>query len=102
MAAYGSALGPGAKVEVMAVPIPRDCVDGFFGAYWARPAAYLDPAVQAGISLFAHPGAAPGLARLRADLESGAWQARHGHLLAADALDLGYRLVVARLPGRAG
>jgi SAM-dependent methyltransferase len=99
MAAYGSAFGPGAEVEVEAVPIPRDCVDGFFGAYWARPAAYLDPAVQAGISLFAHPGAAPGLARLRSDLESGAWQARHGHLLAADALDLGYRLIVAHLPG---
>ena len=39
--------------------------------------------------------------RLRADLASGAWHARYGHLLAADALDLGYRLVVAQLPNRA-
>jgi len=99
MAEYGSAFGRGARVEVMPVPIPNDCIDGFFGAYWARPAAYLDPAVQAGISLFSHPGAAPGLARLRADLDSGAWHARHGHLLAEDARDLGYRLVVAHLPG---
>lgn len=100
MAAYGEAFGPGARVEVAGVPVPRDCVDGFLGAYWARPAAYLDPAVQAGISLFAHPGAEAGLARLREDLASGAWHARHGRLLAAEALDLGYRLVVAHLPDR--
>lgn len=101
MAAYADAFGPGARVEVAGVPVPHDCVDGFFGAYWARPAAYLEPAVQAGISLFAHPGAEAGLARLRADLASGAWQARHAHLLAKDALDIGYRLVVAELPERA-
>jgi hypothetical protein len=80
------------------VPVPCDCIDGFFGAYWARPVAYLDPAVQAGISLFAHPGAEAGLVQLREDLVSGAW---HGHLLAEDALDIGYRLVVAHLPDRA-
>ncbi len=100
MAAYPEAFGPGARVEVAAVPIPHDCVDGFLGAYWARPAAYLDPAVRAGISSFARPGAAPGLERLRDDLATGAWRARHGHLLAEDALDVGYRLVVAHLPNR--
>ena len=51
--------------------------------------------------MFAHPGAEAGLARLREDLASGAWHARHGHLLAEDALDIGYRLVVAHLPDRA-
>jgi len=101
MADYTEAFGRGARVEVVAVPIPRDCVDGFLGAYWARPEAYLDAAVRAGISLFARPGTEAGLARLRADLATGAWHARHGHLLAADTLDLGYRLVVAHLPNRA-
>jgi len=101
MAAYADAFGPGARVEIAAVPVPRDCVDGFLGAYWARPAAYLDPTVRAGISSFARPGLEAGLERLRADLASGAWDARYGHLLAADALDLGYRLVVADLPERA-
>ena len=101
IAAYRDAFGHGARVEIAAVPVPHDCVDGFLGAYWARPAAYLDPAVQAGISSFAHPGAEPGLERLRADLATGAWHARHGHLLAADTLDLGYRLIVAHLPDRA-
>ncbi|MFO0842899.1 MAG: class I SAM-dependent methyltransferase [Gemmataceae bacterium] len=98
--AYAEAVGPGARVAVAAVPVPHDCADGFLGAYWARPAAYLDPAVRAGISSFARPGAEAGLARLRADLASGAWHARHGYLLAADELELGYRLVVADFPDR--
>lgn len=101
MAAYAGAFGPGARVETAVVPVPRDCIDGFLGAYWARPAAYLDPVVRAGISSFAMPGSDEGLERLRADLASGVWAARHGHLLAADELDVGYRLVVADLAGRA-
>jgi SAM-dependent methyltransferase len=101
MSAYGEAFGSGVRVEVDAVPVPRDCVDGFLGAYWARPTAYLDPEVRAGISSFARPGSEAGLERLAADLASGAWHARHGHLLEADTLDLGYRLVVAHLPERA-
>lgn len=101
VAAYAEAFGPGARVEVASVPIPRDCADGFLGAYWARPAAYLDQEVRAGISSFALLGAEEGLERLRGDLASGAWHARHGQLLTTDALDIGYRLVVADLSGRA-
>jgi SAM-dependent methyltransferase len=84
-----------ADVEV--VPIPWDCRDGFFGAFWRRPEAYLDPAVRAGISTLAKRSdaeLAEGLARLRADLDSGAWARRHADLLERDALDLGYRLLV--------
>lgn len=49
---------------------------------------------------FAEAGAEAGLARLAVDIASGSWHSRHGHLLAADTLDVGYRLVVARLPER--
>src|SRR5262249_11240978 len=48
----------GARIEPVA--IPRDCRDGFFGAYWARPEAYLDSAVRANISVFARIDAAEG------------------------------------------
>src|SRR5262245_825590 len=48
MAEYARALGP--RTEVLTVPVPRDCVDGFLGAYWARPEAYLDETVRSGIS----------------------------------------------------
>ena len=98
MESYATAFGPDARVQVSPLPIPRDCADGFLGAYWARPAAYLDAGVRAGISSFAREGWASGLARLQADLASGAWHERHGRLLAADALDVGYRIIVAHLP----
>lgn len=90
--------GDGVRVEVDAVPVPHDCVDGFLGAFWRRPAAYLDPAVQSGISSFARvPGTSAGLDRLRADLASGAWAERNRPLLRREALDVGYRIVVAHL-----
>jgi hypothetical protein len=86
-----------AAVEI--VPVPWDCRDGFFSAFWRRPEAYLDPAVRAGISTLAKRGEdelAEGLARLRADIESGAWGRRHADLLELEELDLGYRLLVSR------
>jgi hypothetical protein len=39
-----------------------------------------------------------GTERLRDDLASGAWDARHGALRQRTEIDLGYRLMVARLP----
>ncbi len=84
--------------RVIPVPIPHDCVDGFHGAFWGRPKAYLDPRVRAGISGFAgmDPGTLDeGLRRLAADIESGGWDERYGSLCNVDELDLGYRLVVA-------
>lgn len=84
--------------EVQTVLVPRDCVDGFGAAFWARPEAYLDPAVQAGTSWLALLPAAVlerGTAQLRHDLESGAWDATHGHLRSMDAFDAGYRLAIA-------
>ena len=85
----------GGREEV--VPIPHDCVDGFFHAYWRRPEAYLDPVVRAGISAFALMDRAcveSGLARLGRDLASGRWARRNASLLELDELDGGYRLVV--------
>ncbi len=84
--------------EVQVVPVPNDCTDGFGGAFWARPEAYLDAAVRAGMSSFAQLDAgatARGHDRLRADLASGRWDARLGHLRALAAYDVGYRIVVA-------
>lgn len=84
------------RIEV--VPVPADCTDGFAAAYWARPEAYLDPAVQEGISSLARlPADARdrGTERLRAALVDGSWERRYGHLRRHATLDAGYRLVVA-------
>ncbi len=86
---------PGARV--VPVPVPRDCADGFAMAFWARPHAYLDPAVRAGISAFAlldQGVVTAAITRLGADLDDGSWAERNAELAGLDELDVGYRLVV--------
>jgi hypothetical protein len=83
---------------VIPVPIPADCADGFEAAYWRRPAAILDPSVWracSALALIGQSGREAGMARLSADLGSGRWRHRYGHLLGLDELDLGYRILVA-------
>ena len=93
MAALASELG---SLSVVTVPIFHDCADGFLGAYWRRPWAYLDPDVRQAISSFTKLGDIEAqLSRLLADLESGLWNRRHRDLLLRDSVDLGYRLVIA-------
>jgi SAM-dependent methyltransferase len=94
-----AALGGDAAVET--VPIPRECTDGFFFALWDRPEMHLDPEVRRGSTVWhvmEPERIESGLAELRADLESGCWDERHGHLRERTAeLDLGLRLLVAEL-----
>ena len=82
-------IGP---VHMAPVPIPHDCTDTS-RAYWRRPEAYLNAEIRGAMSAFARIDAEAGLTRLRADLSSGRWAERNRHLLALDALDLGYCIV---------
>jgi hypothetical protein len=82
------------------VPVPADCNDGFFCAYWKRPEAYLDPEVRISISALALLGdevLEPGLRRLAEDIRSGRWAERNRELLDLDSYDWGYRLVICQL-----
>lgn len=94
--AIESIAGP---IDVEPILIPGDCADGFLGAYWRRPEAYLDAGVRSAISAFAKlQHTEPALMRLRSDLADGTWRRRYGFLLERSALDIGYRLVTARSP----
>jgi ubiquinone/menaquinone biosynthesis C-methylase UbiE len=81
------------------IPVPRDCSDLFFAALWARPEMLFDEEVMQpmwvwqSISEEARSG---GRERLTADLESGAWDERHGHLRERPELDVGLRLVLSQ------
>jgi hypothetical protein len=86
----------GARTEP--VPIPWDCVDGFFEAYWRRPEAYLDEGVRRGTSVWTTVGPEAeqrAVRDLRADLDSGRWSERNRDLVALDAAELGLRLLIA-------
>ncbi len=83
------------EIGVQVVPIPHDCIDGFLGAYWRRPAAYLDAGVRSAISTFSRITAiTPRLYHLQTDIESGKWIAHNAEILELDDLDIGYRLVI--------
>jgi SAM-dependent methyltransferase len=93
------AMLPGARVEP--VPIPSRCEDAFWCALWDRPEMLLDPEVRRGSSgwhLMPDEEGRRGLEALRADLESGRWEERNGHLRDAPELDVGLRLLIAE-PG---
>jgi SAM-dependent methyltransferase len=88
----------GLAVDVVPLLVPRDCQDGFGGAYWRRPKAYLDPAVRAGTSMLAQTEheRGDGVERLQRDLSDGTWTARHHALLDQPEFDCGYRIIVGR------
>ncbi len=93
-----ASLLPNASVEP--VPVPRLCQDGFFCALWDRPEMHLDPGVRRASSvwhLLSPEEAEAGLSAPRSDLESGCWDERYGDLRTAPELDVGLRLVVARM-----
>jgi hypothetical protein len=86
----------GARVEP--VPIPWDCADGFFEAYWRRPEAYLDERVRRGISIWAALGPQVeqrAVRSLHEDLDSGRWAELNHELLGLDQAELGLRLLIA-------
>lgn len=90
-----SMIGPRAKLQSMHTPI--DCQDGFIDAFWGRPEALLEPNVRRSQSvwgLVSEEEQAAIVERLRADLESGAWDAEHGHLRTRTDYDGALRIVV--------
>ncbi len=91
----------GGRTFVERVPTPADCADGFVEAFWNRPEAFLDAGVRAAQSTWSLLGPEAErriVERLRADLESGAWDAAHGHLRKAASFDGSVRLVISE-PG---
>lgn len=80
------------------LPVPGDCADGFFAAYWKRPHAYLDSNVRraiSGLALADQRVVSAAMERLRLDLANGRWHEQYAELTGLCEIDLGYRLVIA-------
>lgn len=91
--------GLGGDVTITPLPIPLRCVDGFSEAYYGRPEMLLDAGARRANSAwsFVGPSVVERFARrLGADLASGAWDDRHGHLREQPTFDGSLRLIVAR------
>ncbi|MFM9918351.1 class I SAM-dependent methyltransferase [Lacisediminihabitans sp. H27-G8] len=87
----------GAPVDVIPVPVPADCVDGFGQAFFARPERLLEADVRRAMSAWSFVSdevVARFTGRLSADLASGAWDRQYGDFRRLDEFDAGLRLVV--------
>jgi len=87
----------GDKAEIRTLPIHRDTPDETLMSFWAHPERVLDEQARNATSGFARQS--PEVVQrvvtaVKRDLESGAWEAKHGHLRALDAFDAGLRLIV--------
>lgn len=87
-----------ADVAVSPLPIPSDCQDGFFAAFWKRPEAYLSSKVRQSMSPFSKiKNLSDGLQKLENDLASGAWAKNNQAILSLSSVDVGYRIISARV-----
>jgi SAM-dependent methyltransferase len=90
----------GGNSEIIKIPIPLDCVDGFQEAYYGRPEAFLEKEVRMAQSAW---GFLPPeleekyLHNLRNDLQSGAWDKKFGHFRTQPTFTGALRLIVAHL-----
>jgi SAM-dependent methyltransferase len=88
----------GGTCGVGVVEIACDCTDGFGDALYARPEQFLDPAVrkaQSGWGFVAADSESRSVERLRADLDSGEWDRRYGHLRSQRSYRGAVRLITA-------
>jgi SAM-dependent methyltransferase len=86
------------EVTIRPLQIPSDCQDGFLTAFWKRPEAYLSRQVRQAMSPFSKiKNLAQGLQKLEEDLASGQWAKNNRAILDASYLDVGYRLISARV-----
>jgi SAM-dependent methyltransferase len=89
----------GGTAEILPVPIPLMCRDGFNEAYYGRPERLLEPAARLACSAWSFVSgetAAGYVEHLRGDLASGAWDRKYGQLRTTPEFDGSLRLIVAR------
>jgi SAM-dependent methyltransferase len=89
----------GGSVEIIPVPIPLQCVDGFGEAYYGRPERLLDPGARRANSAWSFVDRAVDtrfVEDLSRDLRGGTWDRKHGYLRHQPFFEGSLRLLVGR------
>ncbi len=89
----------GGNCEVIEIPIPLDCVDGFQEAFYGRPEAFLQKEVRKAQSAWGFLDEATQnrlVAALEADLESGEWDKKYEHFRTQESFTCALRLVISK------
>lgn len=90
----------GGHCEVQSIPIPLDCVDGFQEAFYGRPEAFLNKEVrkaQSAWGFLSEEQQEITVGRLAADLQSGNWDKKFGHLRSQPYFTGALRLIIVDL-----
>jgi len=69
-------------VEIIQIPVPLDCTDGFVDAYYGHPEKYLEAGVRLSCSAWTFVSAEEqqrNVDKLAAELASGEWDKKYGH-----------------------
>ncbi len=89
----------GGSVEVISVPIPLNCKDGFNEAYYGRPEKLLDKGARLACSAWSFVDKSVSEEYsdcLRQELLEGAWDLKYGGLRTQPEFDGSLRLIIAR------
>lgn len=89
----------GEKCEVIEIPIPLNCVDGFQEAFYGRSEAFLEKEVRLSQSAwgFLSEEVENRLVKtLMDDLESGEWDKKHGHFRTQPYFTGALRLIISQ------
>jgi SAM-dependent methyltransferase len=87
----------GGTCEVVEVPIPLDCVDGFQEAFYGRPEAFLEKEVrlsQSAWGFLADEVQERLVKSLEDDLKSGEWDKKYGHYRTQPTFTCALRLII--------
>ena len=91
--------GLGGNAEIIPVPIPLGCIDGFGEAYYGRPERMLEPGARLANSAWSFVDKSIGerfVTDLGRDLADGSWDSRYGALRTQPFFEGSLRLIVAR------
>ncbi len=89
--------GLGGATEILGVPVPIDCVDGFAEAFYARPESFLDATVrrsQSAWSFISEEDQQRFVRKLSDDLRSGFWDHQFGEWRTMPNFDGSLRLLI--------
>ncbi|MBA8878343.1 class I SAM-dependent methyltransferase [Phyllobacterium myrsinacearum] len=91
--------GLGRKVDIVPVPIPLGCVDGFGEAYYGRPERLLEKGARLANSAWSFvdpPAVDRFVEKLSHDLDAGIWDAMYGSLRTQPFFEGSLRLIIGR------
>lgn len=90
----------GNRSQILPVPIPLDCTDGFNEAYYGRPSMLLNPEARLACSAWSFVDNAV-IQRFEGhlghDLQSGKWDERFGHLRSQPSFPGSLKLIIGQL-----